>query len=406
MSPLDVPRAFTLQAPERFLRVVSENRAAADLSEVTLTEMWSLAALAALARTDRPSPMGVNWGGNHAAMDFARAVGFDDVIQDRRGAIEGTAGRTVRLSRIALEQDIHPIAVEIAKLLAGAQPSEKSARWTIQYVIIELLRNVVQHSGDDLGAIVGAQRNDRGLHYDRPVFQVVVADAGIGIRQSLNRTYPEIEEDEVAIERAMWPYVSGAFQAGRSGGEENAGLGLFYLSEMAKGLSGRMLIASGRSSIVIDPLAANRQQLLNIGFPGTLVAFELPVETPRDFDPLFEEIGKLAEARTPKRLTHQWLRFHDPSPSGVAKFLVSVFIENNEEAQKLAQSQLIPRLVKKEPITLDFVNVRVCTQSFAHALLYEVLRFAWASQTPVYILNAQPVVQSALRHVETYAQTG
>jgi hypothetical protein len=73
---------------------------------------------------------------------------------------------------------------------------------------------------------------------------------------------------------------------------------------------------------------------------------------------------------------------------------------------RLAQEQMIPRLLKKEPVALDFVNVRIITQSFAHALLFEALRIAWAAQTPLYAVNAQPVVQSALRHVEQYAQAG
>ena len=75
-------------------------------------------------------------------------------------------------------------------------------------------------------------------------------------------------------------------------------------------------------------------------------------------------------------------------------------------AQHLAQQQLIPSLVKKEAVVLDFSNVRVITQSFAHALLFEALRFAWASQTRLYVANAQSVVRSALRHVEMYAQGG
>ncbi|MHB8879563.1 MAG: hypothetical protein ACYC8T_38200 [Myxococcaceae bacterium] len=405
MSAAEAPRTLTLGDPERFLRFLSANPRQVDLSGVSLTEMWSLAALGALARTDRPNPLTIIWGDNQRAQGFARAVGLDDVIEGQQGAIEGEPGRTVRLSRAYLEEDIHPIAKKIALLLAGEVPSRQSARWAMQYVITELLRNVVQHSGDECGAVVGAQLNDRGLHYDRPVFQVAVADAGRGIRASLNRSYPEIEDDEVALERAMWPHVSGAFPAGRSGGEENAGLGLFYISEMAKGLSGRMLLSSCTASIVIDPLSPVRQQVLQVGFPGTLVAFEVPAETPRDFGQLFDEIGKLAEERTPRRLTKHWLRFEPPPPT-VGKFIVSEFIENNDAANKLAQARLIPRLVKKEPVALDFINVRVCTQSFAHALLYEALRFAWASQTPIYILNAHPVVQSALKHVETYAQTG
>jgi hypothetical protein len=84
--------------------------------------------------------------------------------------------------------------------------------------------------------------------------------------------------------------------------------------------------------------------------------------------------------------------------------MVSAFVENNEEALKLARENLIPRLLKKEPVELDFLNVRLVTQSFAHALLFEPLRIAWAMQTPIYASNTQPVVRSALARVEEYSQ--
>ena len=105
-------------------------------------------------------------------------------------------------------------------------------------------------------------------------------------------------------------------------------------------------------------------------------------------------------------MTHQSLSFVGAAPPQTPRFAVNAFVENNDEAAKLAQGKLVPMLARKEPFTLDFVNVRMCTQSFAHALLYDVIRFAWASRTPVYIVNAIPVVRSALVHVETYAQGG
>jgi hypothetical protein len=256
-----------------------------------------------------------------------------------------------------------------------------------------------------LGGVVGAQLNDRGLHEQRPVFQVAVADAGKGIPATLRRQYPEIEDDWVALERAMWPFVSGAFAPGRTGGLENAGLGLFYIAEMAKGVGGRLLISSQRASVMVDPQLPQRQEFLKAGYPGTLVAFEIPAESNRDFGELFESIGELARQRTPTRLTSGWLRY-EPPPANTRTYLIQPFLENNEKARALAQEELIPRLVKKEPVALDFINVRVCTQSFAHALLYEALRFAWASQTPLYIANAVAVVRSALHHVETYAHRG
>lgn len=400
------PRALTLKDPAVFLRFLAANPTEIDLTPVTVPEMWSLAAVAALAREDRrPAPLKVIWE-ETKARGFARAVGFDDVVAAVRTEIAGEEGKTVRLTEVWAEEDVEPASGKTAQLLAGEDPKRQSARYALQYVIAELLRNVLQHSGSELGAITGAQLNARGIHEDHPAYQVVVVDNGRGIRASLSDLHSDIDSDEVALERSLWPHFSRAFQYGRTGKGVNAGLGLFYVSELAKELGGRLLIASGDASLFIDTTQATRQQFLPVGYsPGTLVAFEIPVETPRDFGELFEEIGRRAEERTPKRLVQERLRYDAPPPRAI-QFLVSEFLENNTEARKLAEEQLVPRLARKESVCLNFANVRLCTQSFAHALLFEPLRVSWATRTPIYVLNAAPVVRSALRHVEMYSQSG
>jgi signal transduction histidine kinase len=289
--------------------------------------------------------------------------------------------------------------------VTGEREDQRSSQLTLQYVMAELFRNVIQHSEEELGAVTGAQLNDKGRDEGEPKYQVVVADNGRGIRASLQDQHWDLDTDEVALERALWPHFSRAFPFGRTGGERNAGLGLFYVSELAKALGGRMLLASGAASVFIDSKSAERQTFFSVGYPGTLVAFEVPAKAPRDFGDVFEEIGKLADQRTPRRLVQERLRY-EPAPQGAATFVVSLFLENNDEAARLAASELIPRLVRKEAVALDFVNVRLCTQSFAHALLYEPLRISWATRTPIHVLNAQPVVRSALQHVEMYSQSG
>ena len=398
-------KVFTLQEPSRFLNVMAACRGSIDLSDVSLAEMWSLTAMAARARADGRDPVALEWEQSSAAFGFATAVGLAEVVQGVHGRVQGEEGRTVRLTRVCEEKEIQPVAFEIGRLLAGEKPANEASRLAIEYVIIELLRNVVQHSEDVLGGVVGAQRNDRGLHANRPVFQVSVADNGQGIRATMSRTHPDLIEDDVALEQALWPYHSGAFAPGRSGGVENAGLGLFYISELAKALEGRLLVSSGSASLLIDPGLTTRIERLAVGYPGTLVAFEIPTELPEGFASVFERIGEMASERSPRRLTREWLSYEAP-PAGAKRFVVAPFLENNDMAQHLAQQQLIPSLVKKEAVVLDFSNVRVITQSFAHALLFEALRCAWASQTRLYVANAQSVVRSALRHVEMYAQGG
>lgn len=368
--------------------------------------MWSLGAIAALARKGRKGALQLT-GAETRARAFARAVGVDDLINARRGPISGEAGRTVRLTEVWGESDVEPASLEIARLLTGAGAELQSSGSTIKYVMAELLRNVLQHSDEEHGAVTGAQLNDRGRDVEQPMYQVAVVDNGRGIRASLIDQHWELakEGDAVALEKALWPHFSRAFPMGRTGGERNAGLGLFYVSEMAKDLKGRMLVASGSASLFIDSASSKRQTFFQVGYPGTLVAFEIPAEAPRDFGDLFIEIRDRADQRTPRRLVQERLRY-EPSPPGTPAFAVALFLENNDEAAKLSAKEIVPRLIRKESIALDFINVPLCTQSFAHALLFEALRISWATRTPIYVVNAQPVVRSALQHVEMYSQSG
>lgn len=397
-------RAFSLRSPEAFLRYLHDHPDRVDFSGVSLVELWSLAAVGALGRKRRASPLEIA-GFDVPAGQFAHAVGLDELVACQPTQVAGEPGKTVRLHQVWSEEEVEETARETAALLAGEDAAQRDSRDALQYMMAELVRNVLQHSDEALGAVTGAQRNNRGLHEERPVFQVAIVDNGRGIRASLSSRHDDIDTDEVALERSLWPHFSRAFAFGRTGGERNAGLGLFYVSEMVKALEGRLLVSSGGASLFIDTQSAERQRFLSVGYPGTLVAFEIPVEAPKHFGAVFEAISDLAEERTPRRLVQERLR-HEAAPEGTKRFLVSLFLENNDEAHRLATEEIVPRLVKKESVTLDFLNVRLCTQSFAHALLFEALRISWATRTPIYIAHAAPVVRSALKHVEMYSQSG
>jgi hypothetical protein len=57
-------------------------------------------------------------------------------------------------------------------------------------------------------------------------------------------------------------------------------------------------------------------------------------------------------------------------------------------------------------VTLDFRTMRVCTQSFLHALLHETVRLAWARKVPMFVINASPAVRAQLELVEGYSLGG
>ena len=304
---------------------------------------------------------------------------------------------------------IEPFANEISKALVSEIELEDT-RLTLRYVLVELLRNVVQHSHAPLGGLVEADlwNEERG----RPMLQLAVADAGIGIPASLRGLHPNLSDPEAALEKSLWPHISGTFEEGLTGTQQNAGMGLFFIAEMAKLTGGTLLIATRGATLLlsgwVDEEGNHSLRFIEprgVGFPGTLVVFELPVGGVVDYPALIETIKERAKQRTPQRAIHRWIRF-DPAPAEATTFEIQKQAENTPAAIQLAQQEITPRILRREPIVLDFAGLRILTQSYLHSLLFEPLRLAWALRIPIYVKNVEPAVRSNLELLENYALAG
>lgn len=306
-------------------------------------------------------------------------------------------------------EQIEPLTSAISSALVPQEELEDT-RLTIRYVIVELLRNVVQHSHAPKGGFVAA--NLGNMERGRPMVRVAVADTGVGIPASLRTLHPELSDPEAALEKSLWPHISGTFEEGLTGTQQNAGMGLFFIAEMAKLTSGTLLIASRGATLLLsgwtDEEGGHTLRFIEprgTGFPGTLVAFELPVDDVADYPALIETIKERAEARTPQRAIHRWIRF-DSAPPEATRFEIQKQAESTPAAIQLAQTEITPRILRKEPIVLDFSGMRILTQSYLHSLLFEPLRLAWALRTPIYVANVEPAVRSNLELLENYALAG
>jgi hypothetical protein len=173
MTPA-TPKRATLDRPTPFLRWLAGQPKAIPLGAINPAEMWSLVALATLARSDGPAPLRVTLDAQDSA-GFAFAVGLEEVTQGRQTTASAEPVRTVRLSRIDRTapteptEPTEPTADRISRLLLH---ESENTRRTIYYVLNELLRNVVQHSQDPLGGVIGAQVNDGGRNAGKPMVQV------------------------------------------------------------------------------------------------------------------------------------------------------------------------------------------------------------------------------------------
>jgi anti-sigma regulatory factor (Ser/Thr protein kinase) len=261
------------------------------LDHMRIAELWGLVGLGSAAQVERRDRLPIDTEGNSGPCRFAHALGLERVVSGRPALGSSQPGRTVPLRRVTHREEILPAARTLARLIAQDE-GQASVSKALEYVFVELLRNVVQHSRDPLGGVVGAQLNDQGPHATRPVFQVAVADSGIGIPESLRRMH-RVDDPREALERSLWPHISGTFPAGLTGSGENAGLGLFFIAEMAKLAAGRMLIATRDAALMLTEHAAGvlservGPRFLKpdgVGFPGTLVGFEIPVDSIPDFD--------------------------------------------------------------------------------------------------------------------------
>jgi hypothetical protein len=274
------------------------------------------------------------------------------------------------------------------------------------------MRNAVQHSLDPKGGVVAAQRMDAGYAgYTRPMIQVAVADAGIGILDALRASHRDIETPGAALVEALKPHISGKFNRGQTGSAYNAGMGLFFISEMTKLTEGRMLLASRGAALMLKGHAEGYSGSTidfvpppGSGFPGTLVAFEIPVGEVQDHGALIETIADKARARTPARDTTPWLRFETP-PAGTESFVVGAVVEDIAGAERLADA-MQKVLFRRQAVAIDFRGLKVCTQSFLHALLFTVIRMSWALQVPIYIENAHPGVATGIKLVDNYSRGG
>jgi anti-sigma regulatory factor (Ser/Thr protein kinase) len=402
------PREIVLAQPEPFLAWATwPSEEVLRLADVTVAELWGLVGLGSLAQAGRLRRPPVETQGQGGTPSFAHALGLQHILLGQEPPPATKPDRTVPLRRVTRREEIQPAAQALAGLIVPAE--QPAMRRALAYVFLELLRNVIQHSQDPLGGVVGAQRNDRGPYATKPVFQVAVADSGIGIPESLRRMH-RVDDPREALERALWPHISGTFPEGLTGSGENAGLGLFFIAEMAKLAAGRMLVASRDAALMLIPRLNAGHDLRFLkpdgtGFPGTLVAFEVPIGSIRDFDQMTATIHERARERTPARAIHHWVRFEDvDSPALVVR--VADLREDTSLAAHRAESEVKPAILSRGPVVFDFDGVEICTQSFLHALLFEAVRLAWAVRATLHAIHAAPAVRSGVEFLERYALGG
>ena len=189
------------------------------------------------------------------------------VSVDDHGVVPVAPGRMVLpLRRLDMLNDVWRLGNEVGAFLSDHDLGAANLRPLVVETLGELIQNAVEHSESPIGSYGMIQYDD---WQEGPRFVCVVADGGIGIRQSLMKNpalQAQMSNDWDAIELAM--------REGNSGtGHPIRGVGLSTVADDMTSLGRGLLIHSGSGIVSAKDLQMRARQ--GSLFPGTLAAASL-----------------------------------------------------------------------------------------------------------------------------------
>ncbi|MBI3298003.1 MAG: ATP-binding protein [Elusimicrobia bacterium] len=381
----------------------------ADLSSVEFMAPWAVVLYTNYLlwlKEVRQNRLEVKLGDSSRSSVYAIQSGIPSILGFQPGfsAESQSKDRMSPLTRIQTSDDVPKFAQTVMRLL---NVGDEELEGALRYSIIELPRNVVQHSKSRPGGLAMAQ------YYPKTgLVEVAVADVGIGVLQALKPKYPEVDTDLKALRLSILPHVSGTFSSGAYGSmSDNAGLGLFFIKEIATRSSGGFFFGSGSAMMDLwgnEDGTLGKQYLSSHGeWPGTFAMLQLRRDAIAEFDSLLGVCRELAAAVTKDPSTLS-LDFSDRPPFQGSALILKVieFDENVQRAADIREKQVIPQLAANKEVAWDFTGVRAATQSFVHACMYRVLRDCPNARTLMTICGCTKATKEAIKTVAAYAALG
>lgn len=165
------------------------------------------------------------------------------------------------------EENIHRVYVDVVNTFKVCPEIEVGVLQLLSYCFYEILDNVVTHSGKKCGTVISR------FLADKNAIQILVADDGIGIHQSLmkNEQYKEVSEQDALIMCLQDRVTDGM----------GMGFGLYSTLCLIRNVGIRFEIHSGSHLLVSD--GENETVKETSSWQGTLLYLEL--QSNQEIDP-------------------------------------------------------------------------------------------------------------------------
>ena len=233
------------------------------------------------------------------------------IASDIRITEHEAAGRFIPLTEVRDSEGLSRFITEMIPLL-HLEPAQAKP---IEFIVSELIRNVLEHARCEHGALVCAQYYKKSNR-----ISIGIADTGIGIKASINQSYPARSHLE-AIRLALTPGITGMTR--KEGGTElNAGAGLFFIKSIAKANGNFFMVYSGdalykllrdkRRRLFADPFKDRHSSKEGLpAWQGTIVGIDLSLDMREEFTGLLDLIHDvyISTIRERKRARYRRPRF-------------------------------------------------------------------------------------------------
>ncbi|MGB3420800.1 MAG: DUF4325 domain-containing protein [Dolichospermum sp.] len=266
---------------------------------------------------------------------------------------------------------------------------------TLDFIIAELLYNTLEH-GYSLINIPSLIQF--AWYQQKGEISFIIADIGIGIKQHLRQSYPQIEDDVSAIKLALEPKISGTFIRNTPyAAKDNAGFGLYSSSKIINKLRADMHIVSGSGVVHISPTDITDKKL-DSHWPGTLVYVTIKLSKSKDIS--LQKM--LFEFRT--SANNEILQGEKQDQK--RQFYVSVrnycgrYAEEKSTAIMIRDTKLIPAIDEGKSLLIDFDEIALAPHSFLSALLAVPIRqYGMQAYKNIKIINADSVIRETIDYI-------
>jgi anti-sigma regulatory factor (Ser/Thr protein kinase) len=240
-------------------------------------------------------------------------------------------------------------------LLSSLPELSRSDLSAIEWSVQEITDNVINHSESLTGGYV-----QLSTLKSRRIVEFVVSDAGIGIPQSLRKSFPELSSDLTALDQAIREGVTRDKQVGQ-------GNGLFGSFEICWASEGYFEIDSGYGRLNLNNQRRMRITEDVIPYKGTLVVVGIDYSKPNALKEALRFEGK-------PHVPVDYIETHYESKDGhrlvfVMKKEATSFGSRVAARPVRTKLESLVAMCTQQKVYIDFADVPVISSSFADEVL-------------------------------------